>query len=80
MSYYGEGEELIVVVSAWRVRVGVKRYLGKAVKEVLERIKPEKDQLWKSSRGHHFDGYSATMVDYRASVGETVLEAFYPDW
>lgn len=80
MGYYGEGEELIVTVSAWRVRVGVRRYLNKAVKEVLERIKPEKEQLWKNSRGHHYDGYSATMVDYCAMVGETAPEAFYPDW
>lgn len=80
MSYYEEGEELIVLVSAWRLRVGVKRYLGKNVKRLIDRLQPEKVSIWQQSRAGRFDGYSATLLDHQAFVGENSLDSPYPDW
>ena len=78
MSYYEPADQTIVLTSEWHLHCTSRRYFAAALKEVLDKLKPERDCIWKGHHKSKLNGYQATLVAFSTCLGDNELS--YPDW
>lgn len=80
MKYYDPEEAVITITQVWKVHITARRYTGKIMKQLMEKLQPERKCLWRSSVGK-YDGYQADLLSFSIdSALDSASVCPYPDW